>query len=152
MSRGLGDVYKRQVKRALKENGYTQATPIQAQTIPTILEGKDVIGQSQTGTGKTASYGLPMIEMIHPEENKVQAIVLCPTRELAVQVTEEMRKFTKYEEGIKCLAVYGGEPIERQIKDLKRGVKIVVGTPGRVMDHMRRKTLKLQHIKMVLLY
>ena len=139
------------VKRALKENGYTQATPIQAQTIPTILEGKDVIGQSQTGTGKTASYGLPMIEMIHSEENKVQAIVLCPTRELAVQVTEEMRKFTKYEEGIKCLAVYGGEPIERQIKDLKRGVKIVVGTPGRVMDHMRRKTLKLDHIKMVVL-
>ena len=139
------------LKRALKEIGYKEATPIQAQTIPSILEGRDLIGQSQTGTGKTASYALPMIEMIQVEEKKVQAIILCPTRELALQVTEEIRKFTKYEEGIKCLAIYGGESIERQIKDLKKGVKVVVGTPGRVMDHMRRRTLKLDHVKMVVL-
>lgn len=139
------------VLRALEEYGYKEPTPIQVKTIPYILEGKDVIGQSQTGTGKTASFGLPLIESIDVNLNKVQAIILCPTRELATQVTAELRKFTKYQEGVKCLAVYGGESIERQIKGLKQGVKIVVGTPGRVMDHMRRKTLKLDKVKMCVL-
>lgn len=138
-------------KRALRECGYVESTQIQSQAIPNILEGKDLIGQSKTGTGKTASYGLPMIESMDIENRNIQAIVLCPTRELAVQVTEEIRKFTKYQEGVKCLAVYGGDSIERQIQSLKRGVKIVVGTPGRVMDHMRRKTIKLNDIKMVVL-
>ncbi len=139
------------VLRALDEYGYKEPTPIQVKTIPFIMEGKDVIGQSQTGTGKTASFGLPLIESIDVSLNKVQAIILCPTRELATQVTGELRKFTKYKEGVKVLAVYGGESIERQIKGLKQGVKIVVGTPGRVMDHMRRKTLKLDNVKMCVL-
>ena len=139
------------VKRALKEIGYEYATPIQEQASPYVLEGKDVIGQSQTGTGKTASYALPMLEKIDREQKGVQAIILCPTRELATQVADEIRKYTKYEESMKCLAIYGGEPIERQIQSLKRGVKIVIGTPGRIMDHMRRKTLKLDQIKMVVL-
>lgn len=139
------------VLRALDEYGYKEPTPIQVKTIPYIMQGKDVIGQSQTGTGKTASFGLPLIESIDVGLNKVQAIILCPTRELATQVTGELRKFTKYKEGVKVLAVYGGESIERQIKGLKQGVKIVVGTPGRVMDHMRRKTLKLDNVKMCVL-
>ena len=139
------------VLKALEDYGYKEPTPIQIQTIPYIMEGQDVIGQSQTGTGKTASFGLPLIEKIDTSLNKVQAIILCPTRELAVQVTGELRKFTKYKEGVKVLAVYGGESIERQIKGLKQGVKIVVGTPGRVMDHMRRKTLKLNNVRMCVL-
>lgn len=141
----------KEIKRALEEAGYVETTAIQSKTIPEILKGKDVIGQSQTGTGKTASYSLPIIEKIDKQNKNVQAIILAPTRELAVQITEEIRKFTKYEESVKCLAVYGGEQIDRQIKALKKGVKIVVGTPGRIMDHMRRKTLKLENIKMVVL-
>lgn len=138
-------------KKALQDAGYVVATPIQASAIPFIIEGKDLIGQSKTGTGKTASYSLPMIEKIDVTSKKVQAIVLCPTRELAVQVTEELRKFLKYHEGIKTLAIYGGQSIETQIKMLKKGVQIIIGTPGRVMDHMRRKTLKLDNVKMVVL-
>lgn len=139
------------VKRALKENGYVETTPIQTEAMPHLLDGKDVIGQSQTGTGKTAAYGLPIINSIDKELNKVQALIICPTRELALQVVGELRKFAKYEEGIKSLAIYGGEDIERQIVALKKGVKIVVGTPGRIMDHMRRKTLKFANIKTVVL-
>ena len=138
-------------KRALKDAGYVNPTPIQEQAIPVILEGKDFIGQSKTGTGKTASYSLPMIETVDPQSKKVQAIVLCPTRELAVQVADETRKFLKYQEGIKTIAIYGGQSIETQIKMLKKGVQIVIGTPGRIMDHMRRKTLKLDHVKMCVL-
>lgn len=139
------------IKKALKEYGYIEATEIQTKTIPYILDGKDVIGQSKTGTGKTASYGLPMIEKIDPNSRKTQSIVLCPTRELAVQVAEELRKFLKYQENVKTLAIYGGQSIERQIMALKRGVQIIIGTPGRVMDHMRRKTIKLDNVKMVVL-
>lgn len=138
-------------KRALQYAGYVCPTPIQEQAIPVILEGKDFIGQSKTGTGKTASYSLPMIEKIDPANKKVQAIVLCPTRELAVQVADEVRKFLKYQEGIKTIAIYGGQAIETQIKMLKKGVQIVIGTPGRIMDHMRRRTLKLDGVKMCVL-
>lgn len=139
------------IKKALKDIGYTEMTEIQKQAIPYILEGKDVIGQSQTGTGKTASFGLPMIEKIDSKFKKTQSIILCPTRELAVQVTQELRKFLKYQDNIKCMAIYGGESIERQILGLKKGVQIIVGTPGRVMDHMRRRTIKLDNVKMVIL-
>lgn len=139
------------IKRALDEMGYEKATEIQAKAIPEILAGRDLIGQSQTGTGKTASYGLPIIEKININDKSVQAIILCPTRELAIQIAEELRKFYKYQPGIKCVAIYGGQSIERQIMDLKKGVQIVVGTPGRVMDHMRRRTLKLGNVKMVVL-
>lgn len=138
-------------KRALQDAGYVNPTPIQEQAIPVILEGKDFIGQSKTGTGKTASYSLPLIEKLDPTNKKVQAIVLCPTRELAVQVADEVRKFLKYQEGIKTIAIYGGQDIETQIRMLKKGVQIVIGTPGRVMDHLRRKTLKLDNIKMCIL-
>lgn len=138
-------------KKALEYIGYVNPTPIQEKAIPIILEGKDLIGQSKTGTGKTASYSLPMIEKIEKTNKEVQAIVLCPTRELAVQVADEVRKFLKYQEGIKTLAIYGGQSIESQIKMLKKGVQIVIGTPGRVMDHMRRKTLKLDQVKMCVL-
>lgn len=140
-----------ELKRALDENGYVEATPIQTQTLPYMLDGKDIIGQSQTGTGKTAAYGLPIIDSIDVEIDKVQALILCPTRELALQVVNEMRKFAKYKSDVKCLAVYGGENIERQIQSLKRGVKIVVGTPGRIIDHMRRRTLKFGNVKTVVL-
>lgn len=138
-------------KRALQDAGYVNPTPIQEQAIPVILEGKDFIGQSKTGTGKTASYSLPLIEKLDPTNKKVQAIVLCPTRELAVQVADEVRKFLKYQEGIKTIAIYGGQDIETQIRMLKKGVQIVIGTPGRVMDHLRRKTLKLDNVKMCVL-
>ena len=138
-------------KKALKDAGYFNPTPIQEQAIPVILEHKDFIGQSKTGTGKTASYSLPMIETIDATNKKVQALVLCPTRELALQVTEEVRKFLKYQEGIKTIAIYGGQSIETQIKILKKGIQIVIGTPGRIMDHMRRKTLKLDQVKMCVL-
>lgn len=138
-------------KRALEDCGYVEATDIQANSIPYILEGGDIIGQSQTGTGKTASFGLPIVEMVEEDNRNVQALILCPTRELAVQTSEELKKFTKYKKGIKSLAVYGGQGIEKQIAPLKKGVQIVIGTPGRIMDHMRRKTLKLEHVKMVVL-
>lgn len=139
------------INKALQDAGYEKTTPIQAKAIPQILKGKDIIGQSQTGTGKTASYSLPIIEKIDKDNKNVQAIILAPTRELAIQITEEIRKFTKYEEQINCLAIYGGEQIENQIKRLKKGVKIIIGTPGRVIDHINRKTLKLNNIKMVVL-
>lgn len=117
------------IKKALSEAGYLQATEIQTKTIPLILEGHDVIGQSQTGTGKTASFGLPIINNIDTSVNSVQAIVMCPTRELSLQVAQEMRKFTKYEESVKILPIYGGQAIDKQIQELKRGTKIVIGTP-----------------------
>ena len=139
------------IKRAVIEMGFEEPSPIQSQSIPVILSGKDVIGQAQTGTGKTAAFSIPLLEMINPEEKNVQAVVLCPTRELAIQVSTEIRKIGKYMHGIKSLPVYGGQPIERQIKALKSGVQIVIGTPGRVIDHINRKTLKMDNVKMVIL-
>ena len=147
MSRGLGDVYKRQIE----DMGFEETSPIQTQAIPAVCEGIDVVGQAQTGTGKTAAYTIPMLMKIDPQIKKPQAIVLCPTRELAVQVAEEIRKLAKYMSDIKVLPVYGGQEIVRQIKSLKTGVQIIVGTPGRVMDHMRRKTVKFDNINMVIL-
>ena len=139
------------IKRAVIEMGFEEPSPIQSQSIPVILSGKDVIGQAQTGTGKTAAFSIPVLEMINPEEKNLQAVVLCPTRELAIQVSTEIRKIGKYMHGIKSLPVYGGQPIERQIKALKGGVQIVIGTPGRVIDHINRKTLKMDNVKMVIL-
>ncbi len=137
--------------KAITDMGFEEATPIQSKAIPVILEGKDIVGQAQTGTGKTATYGIPMLNMIDPKSKKVQAIVLCPTRELAIQVSEEIRSLAKYMSAIKILPVYGGQEIVKQIKSLKQGVQIIVGTPGRVMDHMRRKTVKFDELKMVVL-
>lgn len=139
------------ILRALTEIGFENMTPIQEQAIPKLLEGKDIIGQAQTGTGKTAAFGIPMIQMADPEDHSLQALVLCPTRELAMQAAEELRRFAKYLHGVRILPVYGGQEIFYQIKALKGGVQIVVGTPGRVMDHLRRKTLRTDHLKMLVL-
>ena len=141
-----------QTLRALEEMGFENATEIQAQSIPLIQMGYDVVGRSQTGTGKTAAFGIPAINMIDTTEEKrsVQVLLLCPTRELAVQAADEIKKISKYTDGIKVVAVYGGAPMDRQIMQL-RNANIVVGTPGRVMDHMRRHTLKLNNCKMIIL-
>jgi len=137
--------------RAVTDMGFEETTPIQAKAIPVVLEGRDVIGQAQTGTGKTAAFGIPMLEKTDPKSKHVQSVVLCPTRELAIQVAEEIRKLAKYMHGIKVLPIYGGQDIVKQIRSLKSGVQIVVGTPGRVMDHMRRKTVKFDHVQMIVL-
>lgn len=139
------------ILRAIEDMGFEETSPIQTQAIPAVCEGIDVVGQAQTGTGKTAAYTIPMLMKIDPQIKKPQAIVLCPTRELAVQVAEEIRKLAKYMSDIKVLPVYGGQEIVRQIKSLKTGVQIIVGTPGRVMEHMRRKTVKFDNINMVIL-
>ena len=139
------------ILRAIEDMGFEETSPIQTQAIPAVCEGIDVVGQAQTGTGKTAAYTIPMLMKIDPQIKKPQAIILCPTRELAVQVAEEIRKLAKYMSDIKVLPVYGGQEIVRQIKSLKTGVQIIVGTPGRVMDHMRRKTVKFDNINMVIL-
>lgn len=139
------------IQLAVAEVGYTEPTPIQAQSIPLILEGKDVIGRSHTGTGKTAAFGLPAIEMIDPELEGVQVLVLCPTRELAMQAAAEVEKFARYKKGVKVVAVYGGASMEKQIFQLKKGANFVIGTPGRIMDHLRRRTLRLGSLQMVIL-
>ena len=131
--------------------GYDAPTPIQALAIAPLLEGKDVIGQAQTGTGKTAAFGIPIIEKIDAADRTTQALVVCPTRELAVQTAGELIKLAKYRPGLNVLAVYGGQPIERQLRPLKMGVQIVVGTPGRVMDHLNRGTLSLDGVKIAVL-
>ena len=139
------------IQRAVAEVGYTEPTPIQAQSIPLILEGKDVIGRSHTGTGKTAAFGLPAIEMIDPDLEGVQVLALCPTRELAMQAAAEVEKFARYKKGVKVAAVYGGASMEKQIFQLKKGANFVIGTPGRIMDHLRRRTLRLGSLRMVIL-
>jgi ATP-dependent RNA helicase DeaD len=136
---------------SLRKKGFEEPTPIQAQTIPFLLANKkDLIGKAQTGTGKTAAFGIPIIENIVPDSKKVQALILAPTRELAIQVAEELSTFAE-EQKTRIVAVYGGQPIERQISRLQRGVDIVVGTPGRIMDHMERRTLDISQVKYVVL-
>ena len=140
-----------EMSKAIAEMGFEEATPIQSLAIGPILAGADIIGQAQTGTGKTASFGIPIVERIDPAQKKVQALILCPTRELAVQIAEELKLLGKYKKDIRILPVYGGQPIERQIAALQRGVQVVVGTPGRVRDHMERKTLRLDGVRTVVL-
>ncbi len=132
--------------KAVTDMGFEAASPIQAQSIPPQLEGLDIIGQAQTGTGKTAAFGIPMLQRIDPKKKKLQAIILCPTRELAIQVAEEIRRLAKFMHGIKIVPIYGGQDIVKQIRSLKDGTQVIVGTPGRVMDHMRRKTVKFDHV------
>jgi len=140
-----------EVQRAVAAMGFEDLTPIQAGTIPLILEGKDIIGQAQTGTGKTLAFGIPMLELLAPRGRKLEALVLCPTRELAVQVAEELKRLARYRRDVHIVPVYGGQPIKRQLDSLKRGARIVVGTPGRVMDHMNRGTLIFDALTMVVL-
>ncbi len=137
--------------KAVTEMGFEYMSPIQQAAIPVMIEGKDIIGQAQTGTGKTAAFGIPLLQKIDPDNKHLQAVVLCPTRELAMQAADDIRDFAKYMFGIKVLAVYGGQDISRQIRALSAGVQIVVGTPGRVMDHMRRHTMKLKDVKVLVL-
>ena len=131
--------------------GFVYATEIQSKTIPLLLHGKDIIGQAGTGTGKTAAFAIPIIEKIDADDNTIQALVLCPTRELVVQVTEQFNKLMKYRKDLSVVAIYGGQNISTQLKALKQGVQIVVGTPGRIMDHMRRGSLKLQNLQFLTL-
>ncbi len=137
--------------RSLEEMGFDEATPIQEQTIPYIFKGRDLIGQAQTGTGKTCAYGIPAIQMTDRMATLPQVLVLCPTRELAMQVAEELRRLTKFVHEIRILAIYGGQNIEHQITALKKRPQIIIGTPGRVMDHMRRRTLRFDQLKMLVL-
>lgn len=139
------------ILRAVRELGFEHMTPIQEQAIPLFMTGRDIIGQAQTGTGKTAAFGIPILQKVDPQDRSLQAVILCPTRELAMQAADELRKFAKYMDSVKVLPVYGGQEIYKQIKNLKTGVQIVVGTPGRVMDHMRRHTLKFDHVHTIVL-
>ncbi|MFL5758664.1 MAG: DEAD/DEAH box helicase [Thermomicrobiales bacterium] len=136
--------------KSVRDVGYEEPTPIQVKVIPVLLEGADVIAQAQTGSGKTAAFGMPIIESIDPRNRKVQALILCPTRELAVQVAEALHKYGRHKD-VETLPIYGGQPYERQFRGLQRGPQIVVGTPGRVMDHMRRNTLNLEAAKFFIL-
>ena len=137
--------------RAVEDLGFTEATEIQAQSIPLIREGKDMIGRSQTGTGKTLAFGIPAVESVNASSRKVQVLVLCPTRELAMQACAELRKLSRYRPGVRPEEVYGGVSMQRQVYALQSGANVVVGTPGRIMDHMRRGTLKLDSIHLVVL-
>ncbi|MDO4975880.1 MAG: DEAD/DEAH box helicase [Eubacteriales bacterium] len=142
---------RKEIIRAIADMGFEEMTPIQAKAIPIILEGADVVGQAQTGTGKTATFAIPILNKIDPKLKKPQALIVCPTRELAIQVADEIRKLAKFLSSIKVLPIYGGQEIAKQIRSLKSGVQIIVGTPGRIMDHMRRKTVKFDQIHSVVL-
>ncbi|MCU1433203.1 MAG: box helicase, partial [Actinotalea sp.] len=137
--------------RAVLDLGFTRPTPIQAAAIPPLLQGRDITGIAQTGTGKTAAFGLPMLAAVDPEVGQVQALVLTPTRELAMQVAEAIESFAKHMRGLSVVAVYGGSPFLPQQRALARGAQIVVGTPGRVIDHIDRRTLRMDGIKFLVL-
>ena len=139
------------ILQALEKVGYEKPSPIQAESIPLLLEGHDLLGQAQTGTGKTAAFALPMLANIDPEQRKPQLLVLAPTRELAIQVAEAFQVYASFSQKIKVLPVYGGQSYDNQIRQLKRGVQVVVGTPGRIIDHIKRKTLDLSELKFLVL-
>ena len=141
-----------EILRGVREMGFEETSPIQAQAIPVAMEGYDIIGQAQTGTGKTAAFGIPILEKVNRRKDvkHPQVLVLCPTRELAVQAAEEIRKLAKYMHGVKVLPIYGGQDISKQIRALK-GTQIIIGTPGRVMDHLRRKTIRCDHVDTIVL-
>ncbi len=146
----FGDIsLSKKTAAAITEMGFEEPSPIQSQTIPLVLAGNDVLGQAQTGTGKTAAFGIPIMERI-TEVKQIQALVLTPTRELAIQVSEELAKIGKFKR-IKTLPIYGGQAIERQIRSLKLGVQVIVGTPGRLLDHIRRNTIKLDHVRILVI-
>src|SRR5436853_2376315 len=144
---GLGE----QLLKAISDVGYETPSPIQLKTIPVLLEGRDVVGQAQTGTGKTAAFALPGLQKIDTSTSRIQLLVLTPTRELAIQVAEAFHTYAKHLGRVRVLPVYGGQSISQQIKHLRQGVQVIVGTPGRVMDHMRRETIDLNNLKMVVL-
>ncbi len=139
------------IRKAVSDQGFEEPTPIQSLAIPLMRDGKDLIGQAHTGTGKTAAYGIPLIESVDTAAKRPQALVLCPTRELAIQVSEELRKLAKYRRGLVIIPVYGGQPIERQLHALRAGVQVVIATPGRLLDHLDRRSINLQGVRVVVL-
>lgn len=140
-----------EMRRALADMEFVEATPVQGCSIPVMLEGHDILAQAPTGTGKTASFGIPVIEKTDPSQRSVSSLILCPTRELVVQTANELLRLTKYKKGIRVIAIYGGQSIDRQILALKKKPQIVVATPGRLMDHMRRRTVRLDHLERLVL-
>ena len=140
-----------EIMRALDKKGYVQATPVQGGAIPYFMKWEDVIAKAPTGTGKTFAFGIPMVEHIDPENDAVQGLVLAPTRELAIQIMEELRDLCEFKEGVRAVVLYGGQPIDRQINQLKKRPQIVVATPGRLMDHMKRRTVRLDRVQTVVL-
>ncbi|MCI8475194.1 MAG: DEAD/DEAH box helicase [Oscillospiraceae bacterium] len=140
-----------EIMQALEKKGYERATPVQSGAIPYFMEGKDVIAKAPTGTGKTFAFGIPMVEHTDPACPDVTGLVLAPTRELAIQIQEELRDLCEFKEGVKAVVLYGGAPIEKQIKQLKDHPQIVVATPGRLMDHMKRRTIRLDKVETVVL-
>ena len=139
------------IQKAIEKKGYVQATPVQSGAIPYFMAWKDVIAKAPTGTGKTFAFGIPMVEHIDPAAQEVQALVLAPTRELAVQIQEELRDLCEFKEGVRSVCLYGGAPIDKQIATLKKRPQIVVATPGRLMDHMKRRTVRLDKVETVVL-
>lgn len=144
-------VVKETIKRAIAEVGYIEMTPIQKAALPVVLEGRDIIAQAPTGTGKTCCFAIPGINIVDVDNPDVQVLVLCPTRELAMQVSGEFQKLAKFTQGLRVCTVYGGQDIEKQIIALKRKPQIICGTPGRIMDHLRRRTIKIKKLKMLIL-
>src|SRR5215203_825207 len=136
---------------AVREVGYETPTPIQSKTIPPLVEGRDVVGQAQTGTGKTAAFALPLLHRLDVSSKETQALILVPTRELALQVAEALHTYSRHLGSVRVLPVYGGQPIQKQIERLRAGVHVVVGTPGRVMDHLRRGTMSFEALEFVVL-
>ena len=144
---GLSDA----LMKAIEKKGYVDATPVQAGSIPYFMEWKDVIAKAPTGTGKTFAFGIPMVEHIDPESSDVQGLILAPTRELAIQIQDELRDLCAFKEGVRVVCLYGGQPIDKQITQLKKDPQIVVATPGRLMDHMKRRTVRLDKVQTVVL-
>ena len=138
------------ILKGIYDLGFEEPSPIQVECIPAVLAGLDVIGQAQTGTGKTAAFGIPVLEKVDPQNLSVQSIILAPTRELAIQVSEELRRIGRPKR-VKTLSIYGGQSIGRQIKALKQGVHVVIGTPGRLLDHLHRGTLNTDHVRTIVL-
>ena len=139
------------IRKALEKKGYTRATPVQGGAIPFFLEWKDVVAKALTGTGKTYAFGIPLVEHIDPESTDVQGLILAPTCELAIQIRDELRDLCAFKEGVRVVCLYGGQPIEKQVTQLKNKPQIVVATPGRLMDHMKRRTVRLDKVETVVL-
>ena len=139
------------IMKALDKKGFTQATAIQGGAIPYFMQGRDVVAKAPTGTGKTYAFGIPMVEHVDPESDQVQGLILAPTRELAVQIRDELRDLCAFREGVRIVCLYGGQPIDKQITQLKNRPQIVVATPGRLMDHMKRRTVRLDGVQTVVL-
>ena len=140
-----------EIMRALLERNIESSTPVQAGCIPPMMDWQDVTAKAPTGTGKTFAYGIPIVEHIDPEDESVQAVILAPTRELAIQITDELRAISAYKPGVRAVCLYGGQPIGKQIDTLKKRPQIVVATPGRLSDHMKRRTVKVETAQTVVL-